>query len=213
MSIKIESVDTYFQSGCGRCNKFDTPACRVHKWKSELAAMRTLCLEAGLQEELKWSHPCYTHQGKNIVILGAFNEYCSFNFIKGGLLKDEAGLLDNNGENSQSSKMLKATCIGDILDHQDLIKAYIAEAIAVEQSGQKVASKSVSEYAMPEELELKFKQDPAYHEAFQKLTPGRQKAYLLLFGQAKQAATRHARIEKYIPHVMAGKGPHDDYKC
>ena len=213
MAVKIDSVETYFEKGCGRCKKFDTPECRVHRWDEALAAMRAICLESGMQEELKWAHPCYLHEGRNIVILGAFNEYCAINFMKGGLLKDPKKLLENNGENSQSSMMFRAQNAQQVLDCANDLKALIQEAIEVEKAGLKIAPKSVSEYEVPEELTQKFAQDSSLEIAFNALTPGRQKAYLLLFGQAKQSATRFSRIEKYEGAIRAGKGPHDDYKC
>jgi len=175
--------------------------------------MRAICLESGMQEELKWAHPCYLHEGRNIVILGAFNEYCAINFMKGGLLKDPKKLRENNGENSQSSMMFRAQNAQRVLDCAEDLKALIQEAIQVEKAGLKIAPKSVSEYEVPAELTQKFAEDSSLEIAFNALTPGRQKAYLLLFGQAKQSATRLSRIEKHEGAIRAGKGPHDDYKC
>jgi uncharacterized protein YdeI (YjbR/CyaY-like superfamily) len=207
--MKIASVNEYLERGCGRCQHFDSPACKVHRWGADLAALRQICLESGLTEDLKWSHPCYTHGGKNIALIGAFNDFCSLSFFKGALLADPAGLLTSAGENTQSARLVRITDGSQIAANEASLRALIAEAIAVEVSGRKVASKPVSEYAMPDELAQKFAAQPALRVAFEALTPGRQKAYLLHFAQPKQSATRTSRIEKVVERILAGKGLYD----
>jgi uncharacterized protein YdeI (YjbR/CyaY-like superfamily) len=213
MPPKISTIEEYLTSGCGRCARFDTPSCKVHRWRAEIDALRAICLASGLTEEIKWSHPCYTHGGKNVAIIGAFNDFCTLAFFKGALLQDPAGLLEFQGENGGGSKTMKVTDIAQIHAAAPSLAAYLQEAILLETAGAKAPVRPVETFAVPEELTQKFADDPDYERAFQALTPGRRKAYLLLFGQAKQSATRAARIEKYAAHVMAGKGPHDDYAC
>lgn len=206
---KISNVNEYFTSGCGRCKLFDTPQCKVQIWKKELTALRHIILECGLAEELKWSHPCYTFQGSNVILLGAFNDYCLISFIKGVLLKDEQNILVAQTENVQSGRVIKFTDVKDILKLEKTLKAYIYEAIEIEKAGLKVELKKTSEFKMPEELQAKFKKTPAFKKAFEALTPGRQRGYILYFSQAKQSKTREERIEKSVPKILQGKGLQD----
>jgi uncharacterized protein YdeI (YjbR/CyaY-like superfamily) len=198
-------IDLYLEEGCGRCKLHATPQCKVHSWPQELRALRRMLLESGLVEELKWSIPCYTLDGKNIAVLAAFKDYCSLSFFKGALLKDEKKLLQS-GENTQSASGFRFTSIDPILEKEDLIKAYIHEAIEVEKAGLKAEFKQKDELELPEELLQKFAEIPELEAAFKALTPGRQRGYVLHFSQAKQAATRISRIEKQIPKIMEGKG-------
>lgn len=202
-------IDTYLAVGCGRCPLGNTPECKVHNWKAELEALREIVLECGLTEELKWSVPCYTFEGNNVVIVSAFKEYCSLSFFKGVLLKDTNKILSKQGENSQSGRLIKFTDVQQIIDLKSVIKEYIYEAIEIEKAGLKVEYKDVSEYAIPEELGNKFAENESFRNAFFTLTPGRQKGYILHFSQPKQSATRTARIEKYLPQIFVGKGLHD----
>lgn len=199
-------VEVYFLEGCGRCALGGTPQCKVHTWAKELAQLRRILRECGLTEECKWGAPCYTVQGKNIVIIGSFREYCSLMFFKGALLQDSEGILTALTENMHVGRMIQFTDYRKILALEPVLKAYLYEAIEVEKAGLKVASKPVSEYAFPEELQRKLDEDPAFKSAFEALTPGRQKGYLLHFSAAKQAKTREARIEKCLPLIFAGKG-------
>lgn len=201
-------VDAYFLDGCGRCNLYATPNCKVYTWAKELKLLRSLVLSCGLTEELKWSQPCYTHNGKNVLLVTAFKDYSCISFFKGVLLKDEQHLLEAPGKNTQSGRIWKFTNISQIKDNEALIKAYIFEAIDVEKAGLKVAFKKSPE-PIPEELEEVFKTKPEVKTAFEALTPGRQRGYILHFSQAKQSKTRMARIEKYIPKILAGKGFYD----
>ena len=189
-------VDLFFIDGCGRCKLYKTAACKVHTWKLELQALRQIALNSGLTEELKWKQPCYTINGKNILIVSAFKESCIINFMKGALLKDPRAILEMPGENSNSSRFIRFKNIDRIIELENTITEYIKEAIEIEQSGVKIISKKVEDYPMPEELNQEFKSDIAFKNAFYSLTPGRQKAYLIYYSSAKQSATKISRIQK-----------------
>lgn len=179
------------------------------QWQEEYKLLRSLALGCDLTEELKWGKPCYTLNNSNVVLIHGFKEYCALLFHKGALLNDEQNLLIQQTENVQAARQLRFTSYDQIHDMQDDIKAYIKDAIRVEKAGLKVEMKKTAEYEMPEELQEKLNADSELEEAFYSLTPGRQRGYLLYFSQAKQAKTRIARIEKYIPHILAGKGFND----
>lgn len=178
-------------------------------WKPEYKKLRSIALGCGLTEELKWGQPCYTSDSKNIVVIHGFKEYCAFLFFKGALLKDPAGILVQQTENVQSPRQVRFTNLTEIVKLEKTLKAYITEAIEVEKSGVKLTMRSTSEYRMPDELEIAFKENPPLKKAFYKLTPGRQRGYLLYFSSAKLAKTREARIEKYMENILAGKGVDD----
>ena len=182
---------------------------RAEKWKEEMKLLRKTCLDCGLTEDFKWMHPCYTLKGKNVVLIHEFKEYCALLFHKGALLKDTENILVRQTENVQAARQIRFTNIDEIIALESTIKAYIFEAIEVEKAGLEVKMKKVSEFNMPEELQLKFKEDPSLKTAFEALTPGRQRGYLLYFSQAKQSKTRESRIEKYIPKIFDGKGVND----
>ena len=203
------AIDAYLSDGCGRCHLYNTPNCKVHTWTQELIALRGIVLECGFTEELKWSMPCYTFKGKNVLILAAFKDFCSLNFFKGSLLKDEDNVLDKPGENSQASRFYKFTSIQEVEDQRDRIKAYLFEAIEIEKAGLKVAFKDNIQLECCDELNEVLEANPDIKEAFEALTPGRRRGYHLHFSGAKQSSTRMARINKYIPHILAGKGFHD----
>ncbi|MBL7776807.1 MAG: YdeI/OmpD-associated family protein [Chitinophagales bacterium] len=207
--LKPKNADDYFANGCGRCPLGGTADCKVHFWEKELRVLRNAVLETGLVEELKWGVACYTHQKKNILILSAFKNYCSVSFFKGALLQDEHGILTKQGENSEAGRLIKFTNLKEVEKLLPLLKPYIYEAIEVEKSGAKVVSKKIEDYPQPDELKAIFKTNPALKKAFQALTPGRQRGYLLHFSQAKQSSTRTSRIEKCIPKIMKGLGFHD----
>ncbi len=179
------------------------------KWKNELSLLREIILECGLTEEYKWRGPCYSYQKSNLLIIGGFKEHCVLSYFKGVLLKDEAKLLVKPGENSQSGRFLKFKSVNEILQLKDLIKAYIFEAIELEKAGAKVEFSESKEFDLPEELLEKFKELPELKTAFEKLTIGRQRAYVIHFNGTKQSKTKIARIEKYIPRIMIGKGFND----
>ena len=183
---------------------------RAKKWKEEMKLLRKICLDCGLTEDFKWMHPCYTLKGKNVVLIHEFKEYCALLFHKGALLKDTENILVQQTENVQAARQIRFTNIDEIITLESTIKAYIFEAIEVEKAGLEVKMKKVSEFNMPQELQQKFKEDPALKTAFKALTPGRQRGYLLYFSQAKQSKTRVSRIEKYIPKIFDGKGVNDN---
>ncbi len=154
-------------------------------------------------------HPCYTLNGKNVVLIHGFKEYCALLFHKGALLEDPHQILIQQSEHTQAARQIRFTNLQEIIDMEDVLKTYINNAIEVEKSGLKVEFKQTTEYAVPEELQMKFEELPALKEAFESLTPGRQRAYLLYFSRAKQSKTRKNRIEKYIPKILDGKGLND----
>jgi uncharacterized protein YdeI (YjbR/CyaY-like superfamily) len=202
-------VDAYFTSGCGRCPLVNTPDCKVHTWQAELRKLRSILLNCGLTEELKWAHPCYTVQGKNIILLGSFKEYCTLSFLKGALLQDTEGILLKPGEDSQVARLLRFTDVQEIIELDSVLKSYIFEAIEVEKAGLKVRLKTISERTIPEELQQKFDELPAFKAAFDALTPGRQRGYLIHFSAPKQSKTRAARVEKCLTKIFDGKGLQD----
>ena len=209
--IKATSVDQYLLDGCGRCSKGGTPSCTVHTWHPILVAMRELAKECMLTEEVKWSVPCYTLKGKNVLMIHAFMEYCSIMFMKGSLLTDPENILHRQTEHVTSGRQLRYTNLEDFLAQRDRAKAFILEAITLEEAGKKV-EKRTEEGPMVEELKEAFAQDEAFKNAFYQLTPGRQRAYLLHFAQPKQAATRASRIEKCMDMILRGEGLHDAYQ-
>lgn len=182
---------------------------RAKKWKEEMQFLRKICLDCGLTEDFKWMHPCYTLNGKNVVLIHEFKEYCALLFHKGALLKDTENILVQQTENVQAARQIRFIAVEEIVALEPTIKAYIFEAIEVEKAGLEVKMKKVSEFNMPEELQLKFTEDPSLKTAFDALTPGRQRGYLLYFSQAKQSKTRETRIEKFIPKIFDGKGVND----
>lgn len=179
------------------------------KWQEEFSMLRTIALECGLTEELKWGQPCYTLGKTNIVLIHGFKDYCALLFFKGALLKDPKQILIQQTENVQAARQLRFTSIQQIVKLKATIKAYIKEAIAVEKSGVKVPMKKTKEFTMPGEFKHALTEIPGLKKAFQALTPGRQRGYLLYFASAKQAATRQARVEKYVDRILAGKGLED----
>ena len=179
------------------------------QWKVEYSKLRSIVLNSGLTEELKWGCPCYTFQGNNIVLIHGFKEYCALLFHKGALLKDTEGILIQQTENVQSARQIRFTNVDDIAHREANLKAYIYEAIEVEKAGLKVEMKATSEFNMPEEFKEILDNNKALKAAFEELTPGRQRGYLLYFSQAKQAKTRMARIEKCTSKIFEGKGLND----
>lgn len=183
---------------------------KATKWKEEMTLLREIVLTSNrLVEDYKWMHPCYTLSGKNVVLIHEFKDYCALLFHKGVLLKDPNGILIQQTENVQSARQLRFTNSDDIRKLEPVIVAYINEAIAIEASGAKVVLKETTDYAVPEEFQQRLDEDPILKNAFEALTPGRQRAYLFYFSQAKQSKTRIARIEKYLPNILRGKGIDD----
>jgi uncharacterized protein YdeI (YjbR/CyaY-like superfamily) len=168
-----------------------------------------IALDCGLTEELKWGCPCYTFQKGNIVLIHGFKEYCAFLFFKGALLHDDSGILIQQTENVQAGRQIRFTNLRKVTEMEDILKAYIYEAVEVEKAGLEVSLKKHTEYTIPEELQQKFDEIPALKTAFEALTPGRQRAYMLHFSQLKQSKTREARVEKFIPQILNRKGLDD----
>jgi len=179
------------------------------KWQDAYDQLRMIILSCGLTEELKWGCPCYTHEHGNVVLIHGFKEYCALLFHKGALLKDPKGILIQQTENVQSARQIRFTHADEITDMKTTLKAYIKDAIRVEKAGLKVALKKVSAFKMPLEFKNVLERTPRLKKAFYDLTPGRQRGYLLYFSSAKQSKTRESRIEKYIPHILKGKGLDD----
>ncbi|NND09062.1 MAG: hypothetical protein HKN87_22040 [Saprospiraceae bacterium] len=204
-------VDKYLIDGCMRCPLGATPACKVNDWQQELQELRSLILDVGLTEELKWGAPCYTYDGKNILMLSALKESATVSFFKGSLMKDDHGLLVAPGKNSQAARYLKITDAPQVSEWATIIKAYILEAVEIEKAGLKVPFKKNPE-PIPIELENRLNEDPNLNAAFMGLTPGRQRGYIIYFSAPKQAKTREARIEKCIGKILNGEGLHDKYK-
>ena len=179
------------------------------KWQEAYQALREIILSTKLVEELKWSSPCYTCNDHNVVLIHGFKEYCALLFMKGALMKDPNSILIQQSKNVQAARQIRFTSVEEIIWQKSILKSYIKEAIELEKSGAKVELKKTSEYTIPEEFKAALKNRSGLKSAFYKLTPGRQRAYLLYFSSAKQTKTRIDRIEKYLPKIMDGKGIDD----
>ncbi|PAD35521.1 YdeI/OmpD-associated family protein [Terribacillus saccharophilus] len=189
--------------------KVDEFLSKAKQWKEEFISLRNIVLDCELTEDFKWKHPCYTLEGKNIVLIHGFKDYCALLFHKGALLKDAHGVLIQQTENVQAARQIRFTNVQEIAEMETVIKSYIYLAIEVEKAGLQVDLKEHAEYIIPEELHNKFDEIPALKIAFEALTPGRQRAYIFYFSQAKQSKTREARIDKYMQHILDGKGLND----
>lgn len=190
--------------------KVDAYLNRAKKWQGEVKKLRTICLAAGLAEQLKWGKPCYTFQDGNIIVIISLKDSCALMFCKGALLKDADGILSSPGENSQSSRWIKFTSVDDIMARRAILAAYIREAIEAEKSGLKVVYKKITEFRIPDELQQRLEKNPTLKTAYHALTPGRQRGYMIYISSAKQSKTREARIEKCVPRILSGKGLNDD---
>lgn len=191
-------------------DKVDAFLERARNWQEEFVALREIIAGSdGLTEDFKWGQPCYTLDGRNVVLMHGFKEYCALLFFKGALMKDPKNLLIQQTENVQAARQIRFKGLADITRHKTALKSYIKDAIALEKSGAKVELKKTAEFSFPEELEQAMDDQPALRTAFEELTPGRQRAYLLHFSSAKQAKTRIARIEKSTQRILDGKGLDD----
>ena len=179
------------------------------KWQEELEKLRMIILDCQLTEELKWGVPCYTFQKSNIVLMHIFKEYCAILFFKGALLKDAHGILIQQTKETQAARQVRFTNVREIIEMEPILKAYIYEAIEVEKAGLKVNFKETAEFTIPEEFQNKLAENAALKTAFDALTPGRQRAYLLYFSAPKQSKTRESRVEKYMQQILNGKGLND----
>lgn len=182
---------------------------KAGKWQKEFKALRKIVLDCGLVEELKWGQACYTYEGKNIVLIHGFKEYCAYLFFKGALLKDPKGVLIRQTENVQSARQVRFTNVDDITKMKKILQAYIYKAVEVEEAGLKVDFRKTSDFIIPEEFQKKLDKSRALKTAFYALTPGRQRGYIFYFSQAKQSKTREARVEKYVEKILDGKGLED----
>ena len=195
MSSMNPKVDWYFQ--------------KTKKWQEELKKLRIVVLDCNLTEELKWGVPCYTFQENNIVLIHVFKEYCAILFFKGALLDDIKGILVQQTKNTQATRQIRFSNVSEIDEMEAIVKAYIVEAIEVEKAGLKVNFKKTAELEFPEEFQNHLNEIPELKTAFDALTPGRQKGYILYFSAAKQSKTRQARVEKSMQQILAGKGLDD----
>jgi uncharacterized protein YdeI (YjbR/CyaY-like superfamily) len=183
---------------------------KAQTWREELQKLREIVLDCELKEEMKWRQPCYTFEGKNIVLIHGFKDYCALLFFKGALLKDVKGILERPGENTQAGRRIPFTGLAAIVKMEPVLKAYIREAIEVEKAGLKVKLKKITQVRIPEELQKQFDEMPELETAFRALTPGRQRAYILYFSGAKQSTTRESRVEKCVQRILEGKGMDDE---
>ncbi|WP_449398046.1 YdeI/OmpD-associated family protein [Chryseobacterium wanjuense] len=182
---------------------------QAQQWQKEFEKLRSIALDTALEEELKWGCPCYTYQGKNIFLIHGFKEYCALLFFKGALMKDPENILIQQTENVQAARQIRFTDLKQIIDLEKVLKSYMFQAAEIEESGAKVKMKKTREFEIPDEFQKKLNENIELKEAFEALTPGRQRAYLLHFSSAKQSKTRESRIEKYIPEILNGKGLND----
>ena len=189
--------------------KVDVYLSKAKKWREEMERLRSIILDCGLTEELKWGKPCYAFEEKNIVIIQAFKAYCALLFFKGCLLNDTDGILVKTGENTRVGRQIRFNSVQEIVKMKTILKAYIHQAVEVEKAGLKVDVKENTELALPEEAQKKLDANPALKAAFAGLTPGRQRAYSFYFSAPKQAKTRESRIEKCTPQILKGKGLND----
>jgi uncharacterized protein YdeI (YjbR/CyaY-like superfamily) len=189
--------------------KVDEYLRKAKKWQKETEKLRMIILDCGLTEEFKWGKPCYTFQKSNVVIIQGFKEFCALLFCKGALLNDPNGILKKPGENTQAGRWIKFTSVREIVEMEPILKAYIYEAIEVEKAGLKVNFEETTEFIIPEEFQNKLDEIPALKTAFDALTPGRQRAYILYFSAPKQSKTRESRVEKCMQQILNGKGLND----
>jgi uncharacterized protein YdeI (YjbR/CyaY-like superfamily) len=201
----ITDPDDFFTQGCGRCDRFATPDCSTRFWIDGLNDLRRICLDMGLEETVKWAHPCYVHAGRNIAIFGAFRGDFRLSFMNPGLLRDTEGVLEPQGPGSQTPGMIRFTAVGQVGEREPVIRAYLRQLMDHAEAGTK-PPKVDREIDMPDELTDALDADPELAEAFHALTPGRQKSYMFNLNQAKTSATRVARIEKFRDKIIAGKG-------
>ena len=206
-------VTTYFEQGCGRCSLHGTPDCRVHLWPGALAELRSIALESGLKEVRKWGVPCYVNEkGKNVALLGAFKAHCLISFFQGALLDDPDGVLESPGSNSQSTRQMRFTTEEQVLEARPVLTRFLEQAIANEAAGKKTELKPPASYNIPEEFQRALENDAVLAAAFERLTPGRRRAYLMHFTQPKKPETRHARIDKAREDILCGIGLNDKYR-
>ena len=198
------SVESYLADGCGRCDLYQTPDCKVHRWTDALEALRALVQAAGLQETMKWGSPCYTLEGKNVVSLGALKDACVLSFFKGALLEDEHGVLEAPGPNSRHARYVKFTSAKQVKRQRAIVTQLLERAIAAQRAGKRVGPAAAE--PVPDELQARLDDDPSLAAAFAALTPGRRRSHILHVSGAKQSATRANRAARCEAKILAGKG-------
>lgn len=208
-SKKSQANQNKIMTKNGRNPKVDFFFNKAETWRAEYEKLRTIVLGCGLTEELRWGKPCYSVQGANVVLIHGFKEYCALLFTKGVLLKDAKKILIQQTANVQAARQIRFASLREIVELEPDLKAYVKEAIEVEKAGLEVTYKKTAEFAVPEEFRKKLNAMPTLKAAFHKLTPGRQRGYLLYFSGAKQSKTREARVEKCMPQILKGKGLDD----
>lgn len=205
MAINNTTVDSYLRDGCGRCEHFQTPACKVHRWSEVLVALRDLARASGLTETMKWGHPCYTLDGKNVVMIAAFKDWCGLQFMKGAALDDPKGLLEAAGPSSRFVRLLRFRTAADLVARRRAARQFIDAAIALERAGVEVEAPAAAE-PVPPELAERLARDAALGRAFAALTPGRRRSHILHIAGAKQPATRARRVDRCATDILAGRG-------
>ena len=201
----ITDIEQYFSKGCGRCERFATPDCSTRQWSSGLAKLRRICLGMNLVETVKWGHPCYIHADRNIVIFGALRNDFRLSFFNAALMKDPDGVLEKQGPNTQHADMIRFTKNNQVAKMKPVIESYLVEAMGYAEAGVK-PPKQQGELELPDELLEALESDPELAEAFQGLTPGRKKSYVINLNSAKKPGTRISRIAKFRDKILAGKG-------
>ena len=201
----ITEIEDYFAKGCGRCDRFNTPDCSTKQWVKGLQDLRQLCLDMKLEEAVKWAHPCYMHAGRNIAIIGAFRQDFRLSFFNAALMKDSEGILERQGRNTQHPDMIRFTANEQVQEMAAMIRSYLKEAMYYATAGIK-PPKEDAKLDLPEELMEVMDADPELAEAFNALTSGRQKSYVINLNSAKKAETRMVRISKFRDKIIAGKG-------
>lgn len=201
----ITEIETYFVDGCGRCKRFATPECSARLWHDGLGQLREICLSEGLDETVKWGQPCYTREGRNIVLFGAFRDDFRLTFFNGSLLKDPERILQKRGPNTQQADIIRFTSAEQVRALAPTLRAYIREAVGYAKAGI-TPTKTTTEVILPDELIDALDADPDFSDAFHALTPGRQRSYVIALNSAKKPETRRARIAKFRDKVIAGKG-------
>jgi uncharacterized protein YdeI (YjbR/CyaY-like superfamily) len=203
--MMITKIEDFFAKGCGRCERFATADCSAHVWNAGLRALRSLCLDAGLQETVKWGHPCYVHAGRNVALIGALRGEFRLNFFQAALLKDPHGVLEKQGPNTQHADSIRFTKNAVPAATARIVTAYLREAMGYAEAGTK-AAKTTAPLELPVELTAALAADLELAQAWDALTPGRQRGYVINLNGAKQAATRTMRIAKFRANILAGKG-------
>lgn len=203
--MNTTSVDSYLRDGCGRCDHYQTPECKVHRWTPILEALRALLRASELVEEMKWGSPCYTLGGKNVIMLASFKDSCCLSFFKGVALVDDQGLLESPGPSSRHARLLRFRTTLELTARRALAQRLIDQAIALERAGTKLPADDAPE-PVPEELQRRLEADAVLQQAFDALTPGRRRSHVLHIAGAKQSETRERRVERCAPEILAGRG-------